>query len=28
VTEVFEMQIPGGKEATHQGLEGKPSLKT
>ncbi|MEK9978782.1 MAG: flavin reductase family protein, partial [Paracoccaceae bacterium] len=28
VTEVFEMQIPGGKEATHQGLEGKSSLKT
>ena len=28
VKEVFEMQIPGGKEATHQGLEGKSSLKT
>ena len=28
MTEVFEMQIPSGKEATNQGLEGKSSLKT
>ena len=28
VTEVFEMQIPSGKETTHQGLEGKSSIKT
>ena len=28
VTEVFEMQIPSGKEANHQSLEGKLSLKT
>ena len=28
VTEFFEMQIRGGKAATHQRLEGKSSLKT
>ena len=28
VAKIFEMPIPGGKEATHQGLEGKSSLKT
>ena len=28
VTEVFEMQIPSGKETTHQSLEGKSSIKT
>ena len=28
VTEDFEMQIPSGKEANHQSLEGKLSLKT
>ncbi len=26
VTEIFDMQIPGGKDATQQGLEGKSSI--